>query len=162
MVYILLALYIVCIVPKFFILPQVGQAENLILFVIPYLAACVFFAMTAAVVIRSRETSMLIFVFTSVPLLFISGISWPGAAVPEFWKYISYLFPSTFGINGYVRLNSMGATLHEVAFEYKALWIQTGFYFITTFFVYRYQIMLSRKHIIQEYKELKAKRLKED
>lgn len=162
MVYILLALYIVCIVPKFFTLPQVGQAENLILFVIPYLAACVFFAMTAAVVIRSRETSMLIFVFTSVPLLFISGISWPGAAVPEFWKYISYLFPSTFGINGYVRLNSMGATLHEVAFEYKALWIQTGFYFITTFFVYRYQIMLSRKHIIQEYKELKAKRLKED
>ncbi|EGJ70380.1 hypothetical protein Bcop_0161 [Bacteroides coprosuis DSM 18011] len=158
MFYILLALYVVCVVPKIFTLPQVGEAKNLVLFIIPYLAACIFFAMTAAVAIRNRETSLLIFVFTSVPLLFISGISWPGAAVPEFWKYVSYLFPSTFGINGYVRLNSMGATLHEVAFEYKALWVQTGFYFSTTFFVYRHQILLSRKHIIQEYKRLRKKR----
>jgi len=158
MFYILLALYVVCVVPKIFTLPQVGEAKNLVLFIIPYLAACIFFAMTAAVAIRNRETSLLIFVFTSVPLLFISGISWPGAAVPEFWKYVSYLFPSTFGINGYVRLNSMGATLHEVAFEYKALWVQTGFYFSTTFFVYRHQILLSRKHIIQEYKRLREKR----
>ena len=154
MVYILLALYIVCVVPIFFKLPQVGHAINLILFIIPYLAACIFFAMTASVVIRNRETSLLVFVFTSVPLLFISGISWPGAAVPELWKYVSYLFPSTFGINGYVRLNSMGASLHEVAFEYKALWLQTGVYFVTTFFVYRYQIILSRKHIIEEHKKL--------
>lgn len=158
MFYILLALYVVCVVPKIFTLPQVGEAKNLVLFIIPYLAACIFFAMTAAVAIRNRETSLLIFVFTSVPLLFISGISWPGAAVPEFWKYVSFLFPSTFGINGYVRLNSMGATLHEVAFEYKALWVQTGFYFSTTFFVYRHQILLSRKHIIQEYKRLREKR----
>ncbi|WP_287827603.1 ABC transporter permease [Bacteroides sp.] len=158
MFYILLALYVVCVVPKIFTLPQVGEAKNLVLFIIPYLAACIFFAMTAAVAIRNRETSLLIFVFTSVPLLFISGISWPGAAVPEFWKYVSFLFPSTFGINGYVRLNSMGATLHEVAFEYKALWVQTGFYFSTTFFVYRHQILLSRKHIIQEYKRLRKKR----
>ena len=63
---------------------------------------------------------MLLFVFTSVPLLFLSGISWPGAAMPEFWRYFSYIFPSTFGINGYVRINSMGATLNEVAFEYQA------------------------------------------
>ncbi|MGL5262747.1 MAG: ABC transporter permease [Bacteroides sp.] len=160
MVYILLALYVVCVVPKFFTLPQVGHAMNLILFIIPYLAACIFFAMTASVAIRNRETSLLVFVFTSVPLLFISGISWPGAAVPEFWRYVSYLFPSTFGINGYVRLNSMGASLHEVSFEYKALWLQTGFYFFTTFFVYRYQIILSRKHIIEEYKELRLKRNK--
>ena len=61
---------------------------------------------------------MLIFVFTSVPLLFISGISWPGAAIPPFWKYVSYIFPSTFGINGFVKINNMGATLSEVAFEY--------------------------------------------
>ena len=75
MFYILLALYVVCVVPKIFTLPQVGEAKNLVLFIIPYLAACIFFAMTAAVAIRNRETSLLIFVFTSVPLLFISGIS---------------------------------------------------------------------------------------
>ena len=99
---------------------------------------------------------MLLFVFTSVPLLFLSGISWPGAAMPTFWKYFSYIFPSTFGINGYVRINSMGATLNEVSFEYQALWIQTGFYFITTCLVYRWQILQSRKHVIEEYKKHKS------
>nr|MBP5978555.1 ABC transporter permease [Bacteroides sp.]MBP6249099.1 ABC transporter permease [Bacteroides sp.] len=114
--------------------------------------------MTASIAIRNRETCMLIFVFTSVPLLFISGVSWPGAAVPAFWKYFSYLFPSTFGINGFIRINNMGATLSDVAFEYKALWIQAGVYFLTTCWVYRWQIITSRKHVIEKYKELKAKR----
>ena len=48
-------------------------------------------------------------------------------------------------------------TLSEVAFEYKALWIQAGVYFLTTCWVYRWQILMSRKHAIERYKELKEK-----
>lgn len=137
MVYSLVAVYILCVVPRLFSLNQIAIPSVLALFALPYLTACIFFAMTASIAIRNRETCMLLFVFTSVPLLFLSGISWPGAAMPEFWKYFSYIFPSTFGINGYVRINSMGATLNEVAFEYQALWIQTGIYFLTTCLVYQ-------------------------
>ncbi|MDO4165633.1 MAG: ABC transporter permease [Bacteroides sp.] len=155
MVYALVAVYILCIVPWLFDLNRIAIPGELTLFTLPYLAACIFFAMTASIAIRNRETCMLLFVFTSVPLLFLSGISWPGAAMPVFWRYFSYIFPSTFGINGYVRINSMGATLNEVAFEYRALWLQTGFYFITACLVYRRQIILSRKHIIEAYRERK-------
>lgn len=155
MVYCVISVYVLTVVPRIFSLNQIGQPDVLILFMLPYLAACVFFAMTTSIAIRNRETPMLIFVFTSIPLMFISGISWPGFAVPPFWKYFSYIFPSTFGINGFVRINNMGATLSEVAFEYKALWIQAGFYFLTTCFVYRWQIIRSRKHVIDRYKELK-------
>ena len=137
MVYSLVAVYILCVVPRLFSLNQIAIPSVLALFALPYLTACIFFAMTASIAIRNRETCMLLFVFTSVPLLFLSGISWPGAAMPEFWRYFSYIFPSTFGINGYVRINSMGATLNEVAFEYQALWIQTGIYFLTTCLVYQ-------------------------
>ena len=138
--------YILCVVPRLFSLNQIAIPGVLTLFTLPYLTACIFFAMTASIAIRNRETCMLLFVFTSVPLLFLSGISWPGSAMPSFWRYFSYLFPSTFGINGYVRINSMGATLNEVAFEYRALWMQTGIYFLTTCFVYRRQIIQSRKN----------------
>lgn len=155
LVYVLVSFYVLYVVPRLFSLNQIGQPDALVLFVLPYLAACIFFAMTASIAIRNRETCMLIFVFTSVPLLFISGISWPGASIPPFWKYVSYLFPSTFGINGFVKINNMGATLNEVSFEYKALWLQAGFYFITTCLVYRWQIMMSRKHVIEKYKEMK-------
>ena len=157
MVYSLVSVYVLCVVPRIFSLNQIGQPGTLALFMLPYLAACIFFAMTASIAIRNRETCMLVFVFTSVPLLFISGISWPGAAIPPFWKYFSYIFPSTFGINGFVRINNMGGTLSEVAFEYKALWLQTGFYFLTTCLVYRWQILMSRKHAIERYKELKER-----
>lgn len=146
MVYSLVAVYILCVVPRLFSLNQIAIPGVLTLFTLPYLTACIFFAMTASIAIRNRETCMLLFVFTSVPLLFLSGISWPGSAMPSFWRYFSYLFPSTFGINGYVRINSMGATLNEIAFEYRALWMQTGIYFLTTCFVYRRQIIQSRKN----------------
>ncbi len=155
LVYSLVAVYTLCVVPYLFSLNQIAIPGVLTMFTLPYLAACIFFAMTASIAIRNRETCMLVFVFTSVPLLFLSGISWPGSAMPAFWKYFSYLFPSTFGINGYVRINSMGATLNEVSFEYQALWIQTGIYFITTCLVYRWQILKSRKHVIEEYKRRK-------
>ena len=158
MVYSLVSVYILCVVPWIFKLNRIAIPGELILFVLPYLAACIFFSMTASIAIRNRETCMLLFVFTSVPLLFLSGISWPASAMPPFWKYFSYIFPSTFGINGYVRINSMGATLNEVAFEYRALWLQAGIYFITACLVYRRQIILSRRHMIEAYKKMRQKR----
>jgi ABC-2 type transport system permease protein len=157
-IYALASVYILCVVPHLFRLNQVAIPGVLTLFTLPFLAACIFFAMTASIAIRNRETCMLLFVFTSVLLLFFSGISWPGTAMPAFWKYVSYLFPSTFGINGYVRINSMGATLNEVSFQYRALWLQAGFYFLTTCLVYRWQILQSRKHVIAEYNKHKEEK----
>ena len=158
MLYALVAVYILIVVPRLFRLNQIALPGEPTLFCLPYLLACIFFSMTASIAIRNRETCMLLFVFTSVPLLFLSGISWPGSAIPPFWKGFSYLFPSTFGINGYVRINSMGATLNEVAFEYRALWLQTGIYFLTTCLVYRWQIIRSRRHVIEKYRQHKAKK----
>ena len=159
LVYILVAFYVLYVVPRLFSLNQIGQPSSLILFVVPYLAACIFFAMTASIAIRNRETCMLIFVFTSVPLLFISGISWPGAAIPPFWKVVGYLFPSTPGIQGFIRINTAGASLHEVAHEYRVLWIQAGVYFILSCIIYRYQIIRSRKMIIKQYRYMKMRRM---
>ena len=158
MVYAVVAVYVLCVVPWIFRLNRIALPGELALFTLPYLSACIFFAMTASIAIRNRETCMLLFVFTSVPLLFLSGISWPAAAIPPFWRYFSYLFPSTFGINGYVRINSMGATMDEVSFEYQALWLQTGIYFLTTCIVYRWQILQSRRHVIEAYRRYKALR----
>lgn len=158
LVYALVSVYVLCVVPWLFSLNQIALPGELILFILPYLSACIFFAMTASIAIRNRETCMLLFVFTSVPLLFLSGISWPASAIPPFWRYFSYLFPSTFGINGYVRINSMGATLNEVQWEYQALWLQTGIYFLTTCLVYRWQIIRSRRHVIEAYRRYKALR----
>ena len=89
---------------------------------------------------------MLIMVFISVPLLFLTGISWPQSNIPGWLQGVSWLFPSTFGARAYVRMNSMGATVSDVLTEYRILWIHAGAYFLLALVVYRYQILRARHY----------------
>lgn len=139
LIYIVVACYTLVVVPALFNFVRLGDFVDLALFVIPYLFASVFFSMAMSVIVRTRESGMLLFVFTSVPLLFLSGISWPASAMPDFWFYLSKIFPSTLGINGYVKINSMGATLADTTPEYIGLWIQTCVYFVLACWGYRRQ-----------------------
>ena len=148
LLYVVVCIWVLAIVPKLFSLPQVGEPLTILLFLLPYLFACIFMSMTLSGFMTSRESPMLVFVFTSVILLFISGVSWPEAAIPPFWKVVGYLFPST-----------PGASLHEVAHEYRVLWIQAGVYFILSCIIYRYQIIRSRKMIIKQYRYMKMRRM---
>lgn len=159
LLYVVVCIWALAVVPKLFSLPQVGEPWTVMLFVLPYLFASIFLSMTLSGFMTSRESPMLVFVFTSVILLFISGVSWPKEAIPPFWKAIGYLFPSTPGIQGFIRINTAGATLNEVAHEYRTLWVQVGVYFITSCMIYRYQIMRSRKLIIKQYRYMKMQRM---
>lgn len=160
MIYLFNIAYVLFIIPYVFKLPQLGHVADILSFLIPFLMSATFFAMTLSTFVRNRETCIILFVFTSVPLLFISGISWPSSGISSFWKSISYLFPSTFGINGFVRLNSMGARLHQVIFEYTGLWIQTAFYFLTTVFIYGKEVKTSQSHLKERLGKLKKLRSK--
>lgn len=157
--YIIVCIWVLAIVPKLFSLPQVGEPWTVMLFVLPYLFACIFLSISLSGFMTSRESPMLVFVFTSVILLFISGVSWPKEAIPSFWRVIGYAFPSTPGIQGFIRINTSGATLNEVAQEYHTLWIQAGVYFITSCLIYRYQIIRSRKLIVKQFRYMKMRQL---
>lgn len=155
--YIPISVYVLGVVPRLFRLNQVGHPGDLALFALPYVLACIFFAMTVSVFMRHRETCIMLIVFTSVPLLFISGVSWPGTAIPAFWQHVSCLFPSTFGINGFIKINNMGAAFADVRHEWHVLWAQAACYFLATCWVYRQSITGARRRAIRLYKEAKAK-----
>lgn len=147
MLYMVLAIYMFTVVTDMFTLPKLGHYETFVALIIPYLLACIFLAMVLSTFIYRREDSILLLVFLSVPLLFLSGLSWPTPSMPEFWKYVSYLFPSTFGMNGYVRITSMGASLNDIRTEYMALWIQAGVYFLLACWFYRRQIVAMARRV---------------
>lgn len=148
MVYMVMAVYMFVFVNDWFSLPHIGSYTDFLGLIVPYLLDCIFFAMTLSSLIYRREDCIMIFVFLSVPLLFLSGISWPIPSMPAFWKYVSWLFPSTFGMNGYVHISSMGATLQDISFEYKALWIQAVVYFA-------FACLMYQKHIKQMLSKIK-------
>lgn len=152
LVYIPLSVYILGIIPHLFHLNQIGNPWNIALFIMPFLIASVLFSMTVSAFVRHREMCIMLIVFTSVPLLFISGLSWPGSAVPAVWKAISYVFPSSFGINGFVAINNMGAELGDVQHDWYMLWVQAAIYLITTCAVYKASIIRSRQRNIEAWK----------
>ena len=139
--YLLLAIYMFVVVTDMFALPRLGHYTTFLVFIVPYLLACIFLGMVLSSFVYRREDCIMLFVFMSVPMLFLSGLSYPRASMPEFWKYVSYIFPSTFGMNGYVRITAMGASLQDIKSEFCALWMQTGIYFVMACLFYRKQIL---------------------
>jgi len=156
MIYAVMTAYLVFLVPRLFGFTTIGHRSDLILFLLPYLLDCIFFGMVVSCLVRYRENVMLLMVFITVPLLFISGaVSWPQSSIPGIWQGISWLFPSTFGIRGYIRINEMGGTLANVLTEYYVLWAQALAYFIVACLVYRYQIYLTRREARLRLAEMK-------
>lgn len=149
MIYAVMGAYLTMVVPRLFGFIHLARWDDLLGIMLPYLLACIFFGMMVSCVVRYRENVMLLMVFVSVPLLFLSGVSWPQSNIPGAWQGISWLFPSTFGVRAYVRVNSMGASLSDVALEYRCLWIQAGAYFCFCVFFYRNQVLRARKHAME-------------
>jgi len=135
--------YALGIVPQLFNLPHIGNPVDIIKLMIPFLLATIFFSMTVSAFIPNRETSMVLFMFFSIILLFMSGITWPQSNINGFWKIFAWIFPSTQGVQGYIKINSMGADVQHASFEYISLWVQTALYFLTTSVAYRWQIKKS-------------------
>ena len=158
MVYAVMSTYLTMVVPRWFHFLQLAAWQDLLALLVPYLLACVFFGMTVSCLVHYRENVILLMVFVSVPLLFMSGVSWPQSAIPGYWQGVSWLFPSTFGIRAYVRMNSMGATLGDVMFEIRCLWLQAAFYFGTACLVYGAQVRLTRSHAEERLAVLRKKR----
>ena len=136
LVYGFTATYVLCFVPWLFNMPQLWQLPTLVAFVVPFLLASIFFGITLSFFVKDRESCFLLFVFVSVPLIFMSGISWPTSNMPDFWRHFAMLFPSTPAVNGFARINTAGALLQDVRREILAMIIQTGVYFMLALFIY--------------------------
>ena len=149
MIYAVISAYLVLVVPKIFGFTSLLSGGSLLALMLPYILSCIFFGMMLSCLVRHRENVLLLVVFSSIPFLFMAGISWPQSNIPGVWRSIAMLIPSTFGVQGFVRLNTMGATLADIKVEYQALWILTLVYFLATCIVYRFQIVSARRRAIE-------------
>ena len=158
MVYAVMSTYLVMVVPKLFHFIRIAPWQNLLALMVPFLLACVFFGMTVSCLVRYRENVILLVVFVSLPLLFLTGVSWPQTSIPGYLQGVSWLFPSTFGVRAYLRLNSMGGSLGDVTFELRCLWIQVAVYLGATSLVYGHQLRATRQHTQERLGFLRKKR----
>jgi len=154
LMYSFLSFYIIDIIPQIFNLPHIGKFIDIVKLMLPFLLATIFFSMTVSVFLPNRETGMILFLFFSLILLFLSGVSWPQSNINGFWKTFSWIFPAIHGIQGYIKINSMGADIQTITYEYISLWIQTFVYLLTTIWAYHWQIKKSSLKMPYEMQEV--------
>lgn len=157
MIYAVMATWLTLAVPYLFGFTSMVHATDLFGLLTPFLLACIFFGMMLSCLVRYRENVMLLVVFTSVPFLFMTGVSWPQSNIPGIWQGVSWLIPSTFGVRGFLRISSMGGTLQDIRSEYIILWIQALVYFFITCGVYRFQLIRTRRHAAEQFEMMRQK-----
>ena len=160
-IYALLCIYMLGMIPEWFGYGQSADLIELITLITPFILSSIFMGLTLSVIFKNRESAMMLYLFTSIPLLFLSGIIWPLSNFSPVWLAVREIFPSSNAIFGYIKMNSMGATIFETRKEIMSLWIQTGIYFITACITYGYQVNFSA-HLRSElashsYREIRQK-----
>ncbi|MCF0198239.1 MAG: ABC transporter permease [Bacteroidaceae bacterium] len=137
-VYFLLAGYVLVLVPRIFGFSQMMSVGGLLFFLFPMLLSMVTFAVFVSQFFRHRETPLLYIAFTSVILLFLTGITWPESSMPRFWEIFAWLFPGTPAVRGFVRMNCMGATLPMVGSYVWVMLLQSVCYVVLALMAQRW------------------------
>ncbi len=122
-----IALYLI-VLPRVYGFSTLGQLIDLFLMAVPFVLSVSFLAQFISVWFKRRETAVVLFIAVSLPLFFMVGVSWPVEAIPDAIRSVSRIFPSTSAIDGLVRINQMGASLHDVWRDWTNLWILTALY----------------------------------
>jgi len=160
-IYALLCVYMLGMIPEWFGYGQSADLTELIALITPFLLSSIFMGLTLSVIFKNRESSIMIYLFTSIPLLFLSGIIWPLSNFSPVWLAVREIFPSSNAIFGYIKMNSLGASIFETRKEIMSLWIQTGVYFLTALITYGYQVNFSahlRSELVSHsYREIRKK-----
>jgi len=160
LLYMGIGMYIAYIIPAAFGLPQRGDFWDIFILLLFFITDCVLFCSTWSSLITRRETVFVLFLFMSPIALFLTGFSWPTSAFPAFWKYFSYIFPSTFGCQAFINLNTAGGDLSTVRDLIAALAVQTIVYYVlSSVAIYVENWIIRHKELLQQKRTLVEERI---
>jgi ABC-2 type transport system permease protein len=123
-----LALYFI-VLPRIYGFSTLGSPLQVFALASAFVLATSFMAQAAGAWFKRPETPILIFLATSLPQFFLTGVSWPREALPAPLFAAGRIFPSEFAIDGLVRIDQLGANLWEVVRDWRGLWLLALVYF---------------------------------
>ncbi|MBP6116123.1 MAG: ABC transporter permease [Neisseriaceae bacterium] len=92
-----------------------GNVLGALLLILLYAPTVTIWGLLCGLWFKVRERSVQVILFTSMPMYFMTGFSWPSEGLPPLARLLGWLIPSTPAIHASVRLNQMGASMAEVA-----------------------------------------------
>jgi ABC-2 type transport system permease protein len=116
-----LALYFI-VLPRFYGFSALGNPVQIFALASLFVLATSFMGQAAGAWAKHPETPTLVFLATSLPQFFLTGFAWPREAIPAPALAAGQIFPADFAIQGIVRIDQLGASLSEVARDWRGLW----------------------------------------
>ena len=137
--YSIIIFYLLHIHYRIFHYPMIGSASLLAIFIGLYILTVIFLGIALSALFQRRETPLMVMLWTSIPLLMLSGISFPHEAMPTWLRYLANIFPSTFATQGFVKIATEGASIREVMPELKPLILLCVIYFFLAYCALRHK-----------------------
>ncbi|WP_394756347.1 ABC transporter permease [Rhodoferax sp.] len=101
--------------------PRAANLSGALVLLLVYIPAVCTLGALLGVWFGNRERGMQVLLFTSLPMAFLAGFSWPAEALPWPLQGLRWLIPSTAGIQASLHLNQMGASLADVRADLACL-----------------------------------------
>lgn len=98
----------------FFDYPRGGNFWGMLLTVFIFVSCIINMAMFFASFLDMPERAGHVIVFSSIPLFLLTGAAWPHLAMPEAIQWLAWALPSTHGVQAFIQLNQMGASIYDV------------------------------------------------
>ena len=137
-IYVIPVIYVLHYVPLMFGFPQYGNILHIICLAVPFIITVSLMGQTLQAFVNERESVFLLFVFSSVVFVFLVGVSWPRYLMSRLWYVVGDCVPATWMSNGYVLMQTNGATLYQVSHHYWMLWLQVPVMFTLAYLVERF------------------------
>jgi ABC-2 type transport system permease protein len=135
----------VVLVHDWFNFPDKSNMTDILMLLFPFLLAVIFMGIGLSTLFKHRESSIVFMLFLSPIALFLSGISWPVSAIPDWLVGLSKIFPSTTAIPAYLKLRTMGNDLSVVKNEVLYLYAQAAIYLALTIIYFFARVKTSFK-----------------
>ena len=118
--------------------PFDGRVGDVVFFVLLYIVAASAFAQLLSHLFKRREAPILTLLWSSVPILLLAGVSYPREAFPVWLYDVGRLFPSSSAVDGFIALNTMGASLQSVKSEVVTLFVLAFLYIFVAVILEKY------------------------
>lgn len=119
---VLIASYITTIHYHIFGYPANGSIFALMAVMIPYILSFIFLGIALSTLFKQSEAPLLTLIWTSIPILLLSGASLPPQAFPQWLFWIGKIIPSSSAVSAYIGVQTMGCNTSQITQHTTTLW----------------------------------------
>lgn len=136
-------IFLIHYVPMMFRFPMAGSIFEELAYLLPMTLGAFGIGYVFQAFVTERESVFVSWVVTSIMLLLLSGLIWPHYDMMGIWKALADILPSTWGVTGFIKMTSNGATISQIADEYIMLWILAAVWLLLGYLTQRFYVLPS-------------------